>query len=365
MFKKVSLLFSLLISIFLFSCNTQNTVLLEEGNNGIMVKKGEVLKIITTNPAYYDFVSNIIGDSDAEVICLLDNKIDEHSFNPTANDIQEIMNSDIFVYGGGDTDAWINNSIQTGIFSNINLVNVMKEFPDMLLEIKHQDLLDDEEHSHTENKVYDEHMWLSLRNADEIVKHLIRLLGDVDKENKDIYFENGTRYLAKLQEVDGLFTKIVSNARKEMVVVADRFPFRYLFNDYNIPYIAAFDTCSAESEVNFDVILKLANAIDDYDLDVAFVIDGGNEDIAMTVFDSTKKRKMKVVRELKTCEYIDRNSPDATKKNFIDSMIHNAYMLEFALDAYSDIDSELDINNEENSTLQDEMEEDTQLVVEE
>ena len=138
---------------------------------------------------------------------------------------------------------------------------------------------EDEAHDHTA----DEHIWLSLVNADHICRALTELLQELDEENADLYAENFARYGSLLQALDLRYHEMAEAAEYEDIVFADRFPFTYLMEDYGLHHHAAYEGCSAETEVSFETFARLADALDTLGLHGVVVIDDSDHRIADTV----------------------------------------------------------------------------------
>ena len=154
----------------------------------------------------------------------------------------------------------------------------------------------DDGHHHEEGEVeYDEHVWLSLKNAKVLVNAIEGGIEEIDPANKDSYKTNADSYVAKLDELDKKYEEAVKNATNKTVVFGDRFPFRYLVDDYSIDYFAAFVGCSAESEASFETIAFLAGKIDELGLKTIFVIENSDKKIAETVKASTKSQDQSIV----------------------------------------------------------------------
>ena len=153
----------------------------------------------------------------------------------------------------------------------------------------------DHDHEHEHEDEYDEHVWLSLRNARKLTAAIAEALAGIDAANADAIRENAAAYDAQLQELDAKYTETVENAALKTVLFGDRFPFRYLTDDYGLTYYAAFTGCSAESEASFETIAFLAGKADELNLPAVLTIEGGNHKIADTVISASAKADRKVL----------------------------------------------------------------------
>lgn len=272
------------------------------------------LRIVTTIFPEYDWVMNILGDNPAgaEVTMLLDTGVDLHSFQPTADDILKISTADMFIYVGGESDEWVEKALAQAKNKNLVAINLLEVLGDAVKEEEvvegmqadhdhdHEDGDDhdhedadheDEDHDHDHEdgeKEYDEHVWLSLRNASALVKHIAESLKKIDSSHADVYTANASAYTDKLKALDAEYQKAVDGSTVRTLLFGDRFPFRYLTEDYGLSYYAAFVGCSAESEASFETITFLSKKVDELGLSVVLTIEGTNHKIAETVVRSTQ-----------------------------------------------------------------------------
>lgn len=274
--KTISVILSLFIICGLFaSCGTQQT----ESAGG--------LKIIATVFPEYDWVKNILGEKaeNADLTLLLDNGIDLHSYQPTADDLIKISTCDVFVYVGGESDGWVDDALAQAVNKDMIVINLLEILGDRVVEeeIKEGMQAEEEEAEEDEGPENDEHVWLSLRNAAYICKYIAEKLGEADAANKDVYIANAAAYIEKLNALDEQYKTAVDSASSKTLVFGDRFPFRYLVDDYGLDYYAAFVGCSAESEASFETITFLADKVRELGVKNVAVLEGSDGKIAGTV----------------------------------------------------------------------------------
>ena len=152
---------------------------------------------------------------------------------------------------------------------------------------------EDEDHEHEEEK--DEHVWLSLKNAEVLVNAISESLQEIDPSSKDAYADNSSAYIEKLSELDSEYRQAVDAASTKTVLFGDRFPFRYLVDDYGLSYYAAFVGCSAETEASFETISFLAKKVDELKLPCVLTIEGTQHKIAETIVENTAEKNQKVL----------------------------------------------------------------------
>lgn len=257
------------------------------------------LKIVTTIFPEYDWVREILGDKAdrAEVTMLLDNGVDLHSYQPTADDIIKISDCDLFIYVGGESDGWVEDALKEATNKEMQVINLL----DVLGEqVKEEEVVEgmeaEEEESEDENEPeYDEHVWLSLKNAETLCNAITDALEEIDPANKDAYAANAASYLEKLAALDGEYQTVVDNAARKTVLFGDRFPFRYLVDDYGLSYYAAFAGCSAETEASFETISFLSGKVDELGLPCVLTIEGAQHKIAETIVQNTAKKNQSIL----------------------------------------------------------------------
>ena len=270
----------------------------------------EKLSIVTTIFPEYDWVMNILGDkaSDADVTMLLDNGVDLHSYQPSADDIIKISRCNLFIYVGGESDGWVEDALKEATNKDMVVIDLLDVLGDAVKEEEvkegmeaeehdhdHEDEHDEEEHDHEEEVEYDEHVWLSLKNAAVLVDAIRDALASLDAENAESYTANASAYIEKLNALDADYQAVVDAAAVKTVLFGDRFPFRYLVDDYGLDYFAAFVGCSAESEASFETIVFLANKVDELDLFTVLTLEGTNHKIAETIVSTSKNKSAQIL----------------------------------------------------------------------
>ena len=154
----------------------------------------------------------------------------------------------------------------------------------------------DHEHHHEEGEIeYDEHVWLSLRNAQILVQSISDALQKIDQANAATYKKNSDSYIETLKALDSDYKAVVDAASNKTVLFGDRFPFRYMVDDYGLTYYAAFVGCSAESEASFETITFLSKKVDELKLPVVLTIEGKDHRIAETIVQNTASKDQKIM----------------------------------------------------------------------
>ena len=267
------------------------------------------INIVTTIFPIYDWVREVVGDnaSHANITLLLDNGVDLHSYQPTAQDILAISTADLFIYVGGESDEWVEDVLQSAMNPNlkaINLVDAMGEdikteevVEGMEHDHDHEDSEEHEEHDHEHEHEdeADEHVWLSLRNAGKLTGIIADTLSEIDPDYAEYYQANASAYIGKLADLDARYTDTVNSSAYKTILFGDRFPFRYLADDYGLTYYAAFSGCSAESEASFETIVFLAGKTDELGLPAVLTIEHPKTRIAETIVQATSAKDQKIL----------------------------------------------------------------------
>ncbi|MDR0485893.1 MAG: metal ABC transporter substrate-binding protein [Elusimicrobiota bacterium] len=252
----------------------------------------EKLKIVVSIFPQYDFTRQITkGLADIEM--LIAPGAESHSFEPTPQDIIKIKNSDIFIYIGGESDAWIDKILKSMDASDkkiIALMNLIDPVEEELVEGMQDDEQDAEEGG--EEKEYDEHIWTSPKNAIEIVKSLCEILQEADPKNARAYQKNTSAYIKQLENLDEELQSIAKGGKRKTIVVGDRFPFRYLADELKLQYFAAFPGCSTETQPSAKTIAFLINKVKTEKIPVVFYIEFSNQKIADIIVERSGAKKL-------------------------------------------------------------------------
>ena len=256
--------------------------------------------IVCTTFPQYDWIRNIIGDdSDKfQLTMLLDQGTDLHSYQPTAEDIAKIADADMFVYVGGESDGWVESALKEATNKDMKVVNMLDTLGTA---VKVEEVVpgmqaeEEEETEEGEGPENDEHVWLSLRNVVTLTDVLSENIQEIDPANKEDYVENAGKYVDKLNDLDGRYALTISKGRRQAILFGDRFPFRYMADDYGLTYYAAFVGCSAESEASFETITFLAQKVDDLKLPVILTIEGADHNIAESIKNATESKNQEIL----------------------------------------------------------------------
>ena len=333
------------------ACNSTTTANADKKN----------IQIVTTIFPEYDWVMNILGENPAgaDITLLLDNGIDLHSYQPTADDILKISTCDLFIYVGGESDEWVEDVLKEARNKDMIVIDLMETLGEAVKEEEvvegmehdhdheeeddhdhedgeehdHEEEHDedhDHEHEHEEGEVeYDEHVWLSLRHAVVLTRTISEALQKIDPDHADTYKKNTDDYVKKLTDLDTQYQEAVDSASVKTLLFGDRFSFRYLTDDYGLTYFAAFVGCSAETEASFETITFLAQKVDELGLHVVLTIEGKDKRIAETIVNNTRSKDQQIL----TLDSMQSSTSKDSKegKTYLSIMESNLQVLKEAL----------------------------------
>lgn len=274
---------------------------LEIGAEETSVPEGTLHIVATTFPIW-DWTRQILGDRDAVLTLLLDNSVDMHSFQPTVDDMVTVSTCDLFLYVGGESDKWTADALIETVNPNQRSVSLLDALGGAAVEEETVEGMQAEDDSgeesgdaEEEGPEYDEHVWLSLKNAGTLCGVIADALCELDPAGAETYRVNLAAYQAELSDLDRRYQETVDAAPVHTLLFGDRFPFRYLTEDYGLDYYAAFSGCSAETEASFETIVFLSGKVDELDLPAVLTIETGDGKIARTIVENTAAKSAEIL----------------------------------------------------------------------
>lgn len=287
-------------------------------------KDGKYRVFCTVFPVY-DWLENVTADTTNIELVLLDTHgADLHSYQPTVSDMLSLAESDLVVYVGGESDKWVSDAVKNAgtDVKGLSLLDLLGD------RVKAEETVEGmKTHTHesheqeTDEPENDEHVWLSVKNAAFLTEKLTAYLCAADRNDAKVLQDAAEMYAARLEALDEAFGQTVKAARLSFFLVADRFPFRYLADDYGLTYYAAFPGCSAESDAGFDTVIFLADKVDEYGLTHIAVTESTDGAVAHAVLENAEKKDVSVVTldSMQSVSKADRENG----KNYISVMEEN------------------------------------------
>lgn len=244
------------------------------------------LNIVASIYPEYAWLKKIIGDNDSliNVSLIIKSGVDLHSYAPTATDIATISESNAIVYIGGESDKWIKKALNAAPKKDRIEINLLNELGSR---VKTEEIV--EGMQSVDDVDSDEHIWLSLKNAHYLVQKLAQIISKLDTLHAKKYQNNANAYISKIDSLDAEYETVINNSKRRILLFGDRFPFRYLVDDYGLEYYAAFAGCSAESEASFKTVAFLASKMDSENLPAILTIEHSNQNVAKAILRASKK----------------------------------------------------------------------------
>ena len=238
----------------------------------------ENAKIISSNFVGYDFARAVTGDSDS-VKMLIKPGTETHDYEPTPQDIIAIQQAKLFVYNGGESDAWVDKILADNNISRDKTLRLM-DYVDLKTEEEKEGMEGEEEEGEEE---YDEHIWTSPKNAINLIEAIRDKLASLESDKSEQYVENARNYLARIKDIDENFRSVVMAAPTKTLIFGDRFPFRYFVDEYGLDYYAAFPGCSDQTEASSSTVAFLVNKAKETGAKAIFKIELTNGQLAKTI----------------------------------------------------------------------------------
>ena len=255
------------------------------------------LRVVCTVFPYYDFARQIGGD-DVDVTLLVAAGKETHSFEPTPLDVITLSEADVFLYNGGESEAWVDD-ILSAAGENIAVtlplmpqVSALAEEWAEGMEGAHDDHDHDHDdrdgHGHDSDDIeYDEHVWTSPVLAKTLCQAICDALCRADPEHRDGYQARLADYLAQLDSLDEAFRDVVAAGQRRLLVFGDRFPLLYFCREYGLDYRAAFHGCASDTEPSLATLKYLIDKVEDENIPVVYTIELSSQKVAQAIAETT------------------------------------------------------------------------------
>ncbi len=297
--------------------------MLKSGNS--KVQDSNKIQVVVSNFASYDFLRAIIGDNDnIELKYLLGPGKDAHSYDPTANDLITIQNSDLFVYVGGEMEKWTDKVLDSMENKNMKIICISKDIDT----IEEQEIDGAEPEDEEVEGAFDEHIWTSPDNAIAMVNTLEKVMEEIDKENSEKYQKNAENYITQIKQVDSKIKEVVDNKVRDRLVFADKMPMQYFMNYYNLKVSAAFSGCSTETEPSSSTIAYLEKKVKEENIPVILYIELNDGKVAKVIANEVGNDCTPM--QIQTLHNISKNDFDAGE-TWVSLMTKNIEVLKKAL----------------------------------
>lgn len=273
----------------------------------------EKLQIVTTVFPAYDFARAASGEL-AEVTLLLPPGVESHSYEPTPANILAVQDCDLFIYLGGESDAWV-DAILTAVEPKgevLRMVDCVELLPEEGDDHDHDHDHDHGDHDHDDHGLgevvgMDEHVWTSPVNAAEITRKLGETLAALDEEHAVAYQEQAIAYARELETLDVTFEAFFQEVPERTMFFGDRFPLRYFAERYQLNYYAAFPSCGAQTEPSAATVAFLTEKIQEEGVPTVWYIEFSNHLVADSIAEAAGAQ----TAMFHTCHNVSREEMDS------------------------------------------------------
>ncbi len=249
-------------------------------------------QVIATIFPQYD-MARVIGGEYIDVQLLLSAGQEMHSYEPTPTDVAEISRCDLFLRIGGESEVWTDTLIHALDYPEEQVVTLMDYISEPLAEEAHHphhhEHGGEEEHDHEEeaHPEFDEHIWNSPVNAIAMAEAICDALCEAAPVHEDIFRERTAEYTAKLAGLDENYRALSEACGEGVLIIGDKFPFRYLAAEYGFHYAAAFTGCSSETEPTIGALSELLEEVQLHGVDTVFYLEFSSSKICDRICDIT------------------------------------------------------------------------------
>lgn len=286
--------------------------------------------IIATLFPQYDF-ARVIGGEHVEVHMLLKPGTESHSYDPTPADILRVNRADLFIYTGEEMESWA-HTIVDSLESQVCILDLsegMTLTPMEEVEAQFAPLQpagEQAEHGHSHHHTFEPHIWTDPLLAMQMAEHIRDTLCQIDPANADEYRANAAAYLEQLDELDQNFRDITARAKRREIVHAGRFAMYYFAREYDLSYLAAYDSCSSETEPNARAVAQIIDTINKQQIPVIYYEEMASPRVAGQIAEETGAKALL----LHSCHNVSQKEMDEGA-SYLSLMKQNARNLEAGL----------------------------------
>lgn len=253
--------------------------------------KSDKIQIIATLFPEYDFAKHIVGDK-GEVKLLLNSGVEAHNFEPTAKDMIDILNSDMFLYIGNDLEPWTENIVNNLNETNSKVVDVAKNVELMKIEdfeekYINSEIIEDEEHHDEHEEIYDEHIWMNPENAIIMIDNILEELCIIDPENSDYYKNNAENYKSEILELDNNLKNLIENSEKREIAVGGEFAYAYFVDHYNLKFVSVYKNCGEGEDPSIAKVKSVIDYINKYNMQAVYYEELSEGTVAKMIAEET------------------------------------------------------------------------------
>lgn len=308
--------------IFIIAILTIGSIAINNNQENI---DNDKLKIVATTFSTYDFSRQIVGE-DANVTYLLGPGVDSHSYEPSASDLIKIKNADVFIYVGGEMEKWVDKVLESDVVDTtktklICVTDCVETIDEIEVDGAEEDTEEDEKEG-----AFDEHIWTSLDNAEEMVSYLAKLFSELNPDDSDKYNTNSENYISQIKDVKDKIQKVMDNKKRDILIFGDKMPMQYFINEFNLRVSAAFSGCSTETEPSAKTIAYLVQKVKEENVPVVLYIELSSGKTAISIANETGTKAM----QIQTLHNVSKTDFE-NKETYVSLMTRNIEVLKEAL----------------------------------
>ena len=248
------------------------------------------LQVVCSVFPYYDFARQIGGD-DVDVTLLVAAGKETHSFEPTPLDVITLSQADVFLYNGGESEAWVDDILSAAGENIAVTLPLMPQVSALAEEWAEGMEGAHDEHDHethdSDDIEYDEHVWTSPVLAKALCRAICDALCQADPAHQEDYQARLTDYLTQLDQLDAAFREVVDAGHRRLLVFGDRFPLLYFCKEYGLDYRAAFHGCASDTEPSLATLKYLIDKVEDEKIPVVYTIELSSRKVADAIAETT------------------------------------------------------------------------------
>ena len=308
--------------IFIIAILTIGSIAINNNQENI---DNDKLKIVATTFSTYDFSRQIVG-KDANVTYLLGPGVDSHSYEPSASDLIKIKNADVFIYVGGEMEKWVDKVLESDVVDTtktklICVTDCVETIDEIEVDGAEEDTEEDEKEG-----AFDEHIWTSLDNAEEMVSYLAKLFSELNPDDSDKYNTNSENYISQIKDVKDKIQKVMDNKKRDILIFGDKMPMQYFINEFDLRVSAAFSGCSTETEPSAKTIAYLVQKVKEENVPVVLYIELSSGKTAISIANETGTKAM----QIQTLHNVSKTDFE-NKETYVSLMTRNIEVLKEAL----------------------------------
>ncbi len=256
-----------------------------------------VYSVVTTVFPPYDYAVHIAAEAEGlvEIRMLLPPGSESHDYEPSIEDLALVAECDLFICVGGETDAWVEDVVEA-VGGGVNVMRLTEQVELLCAEEHCHD------HGHGHGEETDEHVWTTPSNAALLCRAVEREMCLAMPELAESFMRCGEAYAEAFENLNAEYKALSENARRDILIFADRFPFRYLTESLGLRHHAAFSGCSSDTEPSLSVIFDLTEEAKDEGVPVVLTAELSRGNTASAVASECGA----VVRELHSCHNVSR-----------------------------------------------------------